>query len=70
MAVLPPIDVLRLQGRYWVLDGHNRVAAALYVGQLEIDANVIDLVSSGDPGEASAATPRQTTTPDPPATYR
>lgn len=49
MAVLPPIDVLRFEGRYWVLDGHNRVAAALYVGQLEIDANVTELVPVADP---------------------
>ena len=57
LAVLPPIDVLRFDGRYWVLDGHNRVAAALYVGQLEIDANVIDLVPTADPGVAGGAPP-------------
>jgi hypothetical protein len=60
MVVLPPIDVLRFEGRYWVLDGHNRVAAALYVGQLEIDANVIELVPAADPGMAGGATPRRT----------
>jgi len=43
LAVLPPIDVVRFAGRYWVDDGHNRVAAALYNGQLAIDANVVDL---------------------------
>jgi hypothetical protein len=45
LAILPPIDVQRYAGRYWVLDGHNRVAAALYVGQREIDANVVELVA-------------------------
>ena len=50
LAVLPPIDVVRYAGRYWVVDGHNRVAAALYNGQLSIDANVIDL----DPHSASS----------------
>lgn len=60
LAVLPPIDVLRFQGRYWVLDGHNRVAAALYVGQLEIDANVIELVPAADRDVARAATRRST----------
>jgi hypothetical protein len=40
MAVLPPIDVLKTADGYWVVDGHNRVAAALYAGQLEIDALV------------------------------
>ncbi len=43
LILLPPIDVLRFDGRYWVLDGHNRVASALYGGQLAIDANVTDL---------------------------
>jgi hypothetical protein len=43
LVVLPPIDVLGFSGRYWVVDGHNRVAAALYNGQLAIDANVVEL---------------------------
>jgi hypothetical protein len=43
LAILPPIDVVRYAGRYWVTDGHNRVAAALYNGQVQIDANVINL---------------------------
>ena len=40
LAVLPPIDVFKFGGRYWVVDGHNRVALALYGGQVAIDANV------------------------------
>jgi hypothetical protein len=52
LAILPPIDVFRYDGRYWVVDGHNRVAAALYNGQLSIDANVVDLrQNSGPPPE-------------------
>ena len=43
LAILPPIDVIRYAGRYWVVDGHNRVAAALYNGQVQIDANVVEL---------------------------
>jgi hypothetical protein len=43
LVVLPPIDVVRFGNRYWVVDGHNRVAAALYNGQLAIDANVVEL---------------------------
>jgi hypothetical protein len=43
LAILPSIDVVRYAGRYWVVDGHNRVAAALYNGQLGIDADVVDL---------------------------
>jgi hypothetical protein len=47
LAVLPPIDVQLYAAQYWVLDGHNRVAAALYVGQGDIDANVVELVPPG-----------------------
>ena len=55
LAVLPPIDVVRFADRYWVLDGHNRVGAALYAGQVGIDANVVELVPSGQqPSERSA----------------
>jgi len=47
LTVLPPIDVLKYDDRYWVIDGHNRVAAALYAGQLQIDANVTELIPPG-----------------------
>lgn len=62
LAILPPIDVVRYPpgGRYWVTDGHNRVAAALEFGQVEIDANVTELVPPGQnpserPGNLAAA---------------
>ena len=47
LAILPPIDVVRYADSYWVLDGHNRVGLALYGGQIEIDANVVELVRPG-----------------------
>jgi hypothetical protein len=47
LAVLPPIDALLYAEGYWILDGHNRVAAALYSGQIQIDANVTELVAPG-----------------------
>jgi hypothetical protein len=47
LVVLPPIDAVLYDGGYWVLDGHNRVAAALYTGQLQVDANVTELVPPG-----------------------
>ncbi|MEX2011867.1 MAG: hypothetical protein WEF51_06510 [Chloroflexota bacterium] len=47
LQFLPPIDVLRYGDEYWVLDGHNRVAAAKYGGQVAIDANVVELVPPG-----------------------
>ncbi len=52
---LPPVDLIRTGDEYWVVDGHNRVAAALYSGQLTIDANVMDLRLPG-----SARTPGPT----------
>lgn len=47
LAILPPIDVAKYDGCYWVLDGHNRVALALYAGQIGIDATIVELVPSG-----------------------
>ncbi|HSL75742.1 MAG TPA: hypothetical protein VK867_02275 [Candidatus Limnocylindrales bacterium] len=48
LAILPPIDVVKHAGRYWVVDGHNRVALALYQGQPEIDASIVELVPPGE----------------------
>jgi len=47
LEMLPPIDVVRYGDGYWVLDGHNRVAAAKYGGQVAIDANIVELVPPG-----------------------
>lgn len=47
LADLPPIDVVKYDGGYWVIDGHNRVALALYGGQVSIDASVVELVPPG-----------------------
>ncbi|MEX2183874.1 MAG: hypothetical protein WEC14_05465 [Chloroflexota bacterium] len=44
---LPPIDVVKYDGSYWVIDGHNRVGLALYAGQVGIDASVVELVPPG-----------------------
>ena len=58
LAYLPPIEVVRYGDRYWVMDGHNRVALALYGDQPEIDANVVDLHLPGDrPEHAGALAP-------------
>ena len=45
---LPPVELLKFDGGYWVVDGHNRVAAALYNGQIELDAVVQELRMPGD----------------------
>jgi hypothetical protein len=57
MQVLPPIDVLRAAGGYWVLDGHNRVAAAMRAHQVAIDAAVSAVRLPGEPREDTASGP-------------
>ena len=47
LQALPPIDVLKFGDRFWVVDGHNRVGLAKYSGQVEIDANITELVPPG-----------------------
>jgi hypothetical protein len=47
LAILPPIEVIKYDDRFWVVDGHNRVALALYHGQPEIDATITELVPPG-----------------------
>lgn len=47
LEILPPIDVIKYADGYWVVDGHNRVAAALYAGQAAIDAAVVELRQHG-----------------------
>jgi GNAT superfamily N-acetyltransferase len=54
LAVLPPIEVLKTADGYWVTDGHNRVAAALATGQLDIDAAVGAVQLPGDPASVPA----------------
>ena len=41
---LPPVDLTKFGGGYWVLDGHNRVAAALQDNGAGVDAMVTELV--------------------------
>lgn len=49
MTTLPPVELIKFGDEYWVVDGHNRVAAALYTGQVELDAIVQDLRLPGMP---------------------
>jgi hypothetical protein len=39
--------VLQVGTEYWVVDGHNRVAAARQVGAADVDADVTELVLPG-----------------------
>lgn len=47
LETLPPVELIKFGDGYWVVDGHNRVAAALYNGQLELDAVVEELRAPG-----------------------
>jgi hypothetical protein len=51
---LPPVELVKFGDSYWVVDGHNRVAAALYTGQDEVDAVVQELRLPGMPAEPPA----------------
>lgn len=41
---LPPIDLVKFDDDYWVVDGHNRVAATLYYNGVGLDAMVTELI--------------------------
>jgi hypothetical protein len=49
LANLPPVELIKFGDQYWVVDGHNRVAAALYTGQTDIDAIVQEYRLPGMP---------------------
>ena len=48
---LPPIEIYRLHGVCYVIDGHHRVAAALATGQVYLDACVIECRPQSDTAE-------------------
>jgi len=47
MVILPPIELLQVGREYWVVDGHNRVAAARRIGAAAVDADVTELLVPG-----------------------
>jgi hypothetical protein len=55
LETLPPVELVQVGDRYFVADGHNRVAAARLAGAVAIDADVTQLVLPGvtQPGEAT-----------------
>jgi hypothetical protein len=55
LAMLPPVELVQVGEDYYVVDGHNRVAASLQAGGIEIDADVTQLLVPGitQPGQAT-----------------
>lgn len=53
LTTLPPLDLVQVGDDYYVVDGHNRVAAARRADAVEIDADVTQLLLPG------VARPRQ-----------
>ena len=51
---LPPVDLVKVEDVYFVLDGHHRVSVARALGQMEIDAKVTEWQVDGTlPWEAT-----------------
>jgi len=57
LDTLPPVDLLKFGDGYWILDGHNRVAVGLTMGQVAVDANVTELRMPGSRATASRIAP-------------
>jgi hypothetical protein len=57
LEALPPVELIKFDDAYWVVDGHNRVAAALYNGQVELDAVVQELRPAGSASDRSERAP-------------
>lgn len=55
---LPPVDLYKLGYGYYVLDGHHRVAVAKQLGQLWIDASLVEYIPTTDASAQRAFTER------------
>jgi hypothetical protein len=55
LEMLPPVELAQVGDDYYVVDGHNRVAAARRAGAVEIDADVTQLLVPGvtQPGQVT-----------------
>ena len=45
---LPPVDLCQIKQEYYVLDGNHRIAAAKELGRSEIEARIVECISSAD----------------------
>jgi hypothetical protein len=48
---LPPVDLLAINGLYFVQDGHHRISVARALGYRDIDANVTEVLTARLPRE-------------------
>lgn len=46
-VALPPVELYKLGGSYFVCDGHHRIAVARQRGQLDVDAHVVEIIADG-----------------------
>ncbi len=44
LDALPPVDLVKYEGEFWVVDGHNRVATVVYAEGAGLDAMVTELI--------------------------
>ena len=49
--ILPPVNLYKIKDKYYVVDGNHRVSAAKEVGQIFIDAHVIEFLPPADSKE-------------------
>ncbi|HYN64520.1 MAG TPA: hypothetical protein VES36_07945 [Candidatus Limnocylindrales bacterium] len=47
LSILPAVELFKVGDNYYVNDGHNRIAAALQGGGVDIDADVTELMIPG-----------------------
>jgi hypothetical protein len=47
LSLLPPVELLQVGDDFYVVDGHNRVAAALLAEAAAVDADVTELLLPG-----------------------
>ena len=47
LAILPPVDLVKVGDDFYISDGHNRVASALAAGAVGVDADVTELALPG-----------------------
>lgn len=52
---LPPIDVYRVDDRYYVIDGHHRVSVAKKLGRPTVSARVVDVKTRAPLGRGADA---------------